>query len=234
MYTAQGKVDQDALLDEYYPVVRRQALALQVRLPASIELEELIQAGMVGLLDALRRFDPDAGASFATFASQRIRGAMIDELRTRDWLPRSVRRQARAVDECIHRLEQELGRPPSEREIADAMGMPLEDYQRLLGDAHNGFLLPFEEMVAERGEPESRGAGPASPVSALLEGERRERLVEAIESLPEREKLLIALTYQEELNLKEIGAVLGVSQPRVCQLHSQALSRLRARIAATE
>lgn len=112
MYTAQGKIDQQALLEEHLPAVRRQALALQVKLPASIELDDLIQAGTVGLLDALRRYDPNAGASFSTFASQRIRGAMIDELRSRDWLPRSVRRHARELDRCVHRLEQRLGRAP--------------------------------------------------------------------------------------------------------------------------
>lgn len=232
MYTAQGKIDHDLLLEQHLPAVRRQALALQVKLPAGIELDDLIQAGMVGLLDALKRFDPRAGATFATFASQRVRGAMIDELRTRDWLPRSVRRNARALDQCVHRLEQRLGRAPEEREIAIEMGMSLEDYRQLLNDTNNGHLLPFEDMVAERGEPEADSNGPPSPFAALVNSEQRERLVSAIDSLPEREKLLIALYYQEELNLKEIGAVLGVTESRVCQLHSQAVSRLRARLAS--
>src|SRR5699024_655603 len=229
MYTAQGKIDQNLLLEEHLPAVRRQALALQVKLPASIDLDDLIQAGTVGLLDALRRFDPNAGASFATFASLRTRGAMIDELRSRDWLPRSVRGQARTLDACVHRLEQRLGRAPEEREIAAEMGIGLDEYQRLLTDTNNGYLLPFEEMVAERGEPEADPGAVPSPFAALLEGERREHLKAAIDALPEREKLLIALYYQEELNLKEIGAVLGVTESRVCQLHSQAVSRLRAR-----
>lgn len=232
MYTAQGKIDHDLLLEQHLPAVRRQALALQVKLPAGIELDDLIQAGMVGLLDALKRFDPRAGASFATFASQRVRGAMIDELRTRDWLPRSVRRNARALDQCVHRLEQRLGRAPEEREIAVEMGMSLEEYRHLLNDTNNGHLLPFEDMVAERGEPEADSNGPPSPFAALVSSEQRERLVSAIDSLPEREKLLVALYYQEELNLKEIGAVLGVTESRVCQLHSQAVSRLRVRLAS--
>ncbi|HCE39888.1 MAG: RNA polymerase sigma factor FliA [Alcanivorax sp.] len=234
MYTAQGKIDHDALLEQHLPAVRRQALALQVKLPSGIDLDDLIQAGTVGLLDALRRFDPNAGASFSTFASQRIRGAMIDELRTRDWLPRSVRRNARNLDQCVHRLEQRLGRPPEEREIAAEMGMDLAEYQQLLTDTNNGYLLPYEEMVEERGEPEAGSGAPPSPFAALLDGQRRERLTAAIEALPEREKLLVALYYQEELNLKEIGAVLGVTESRVCQLHSQAISRLRSRLAESD
>jgi RNA polymerase sigma factor for flagellar operon FliA len=229
-YTAQGKFTQATLLEEYLPAVRRQALALQVKLPSSIDLDDLIQAGMVGLLDALGRFDPNAGAAFLPFASQRIRGAMIDELRSRDWLPRSVRRSAREVDRVMHRLEQRLGRPPEEREVAAELGMSLADYQELLTDVNNGFLLPFEEMVAETGEPEANEAGPRSPFAALLEGEQRDLLIQAIKALPEREKTLMGLYYQEELNLKEIGEVLGVSESRVCQLHSQAISRLRARL----
>ncbi|MFC3285428.1 RNA polymerase sigma factor FliA [Litchfieldella rifensis] len=230
MYTAQGKIDQGALLEQYLPIVRRQALALQVKLPASVELDDLIQAGMVGLLDCLARYDAKHGASFTTYASQRIRGAMIDELRSRDWVPRSVRRNARALDEAIRRLEQKLGRAADEREIAAELGIGLDEYHQLLGDANGGQLLPFEELVAEGSEPGAGEGAPPSPFAALLDGERRELLVAAIEQLPEREKLLLGLYYQEELNLKEIGAVLGVSESRVCQLHSQAVSRLRAKL----
>lgn len=230
MYTAKGKIDQNELLTQYLPQVRRQALALQVKLPASIELDDLIQAGMVGLLEALGRFDANQGASFATFASQRIRGAMIDELRSRDWLPRSVRRNARAVDEVIRRLEQQLGRAPEEHEIAAELTMTLEEYHQLMGDTNSGQLLPFEVLVAEGREPDQTQPPWGNPFSELVDQEQRARLVAAIEALPEREKLLMALYYQEELNLKEIGVVLGVTESRVCQLHSQAVSRLRARL----
>ncbi|TVP50516.1 MAG: RNA polymerase sigma factor FliA [Halomonas sp.] len=229
MYTAQGRIKQNELLTQYMPLVRRQALTLQVRLPASIELDDLIQAGMVGLLEALGRFDATQGATFATFASQRIRGAMMDELRTRDWLPRSVRRSARAVDRAIRQLEQQLGRAPEEHEIAHHLEMPLSEYQQLLNDTNSGQLLPFEELVADGGEPMNHELG-NSPFEQLLDGQQRQTLIDAIAALPEREKLLMALYYQEELNLKEVGAVLGVTESRVSQLHSQAVSRLRARL----
>ncbi|MDM7482764.1 MAG: RNA polymerase sigma factor FliA [Halomonas sp.] len=230
MYTAQGRIKQSELLTQYMPLVRRQALTLQVRLPASIELDDLIQAGMVGLLEALGRFDAAQGATFATFASQRIRGAMMDELRTRDWLPRSVRRSARAVDETVRRLEQVLGRPPEEVEIARELEMPLSDYQQLLNDTNSGQLLPFEELVADGGEPAGDEGSANRPFEQLLDEQQRHTLIEAIEALPEREKLLMALYYQEEMNLKEVGTVLGVTESRVSQLHSQAVSRLRARL----
>ncbi|WKD28484.1 RNA polymerase sigma factor FliA [Halomonas sp. KG2] len=229
MYTAQGRIKQSELLTQYMPLVRRQALTLQVRLPASIELDDLIQAGMVGLLEALGRFDATQGATFATFASQRIRGAMMDELRTRDWLPRSVRRSARAVDDAVRRLEQQLGRPPEESEIARDLDMPLSEYQQLLNDTNSGQLLPFEELVAE-GAESAKEEATNLPFDQLLDKQQRQSLIDAIDALPEREKLLMALYYQEELNLKEVGAVLGVTESRVSQLHSQAISRLRARL----
>lgn len=230
MYTAQGKINQHALLDQYLPIVRRQALSLQVRLPASVELDDLIQAGMVGLLDCLSRYDAAHGASFTTYASQRIRGAMLDELRSRDWVPRSVRRNAREIEEAIRRMEQQLGRPAEEHEIADSLSLSLEEYRQRLADTNGGQLLGYEDIVAEGGEPSAGEGAPLSPFDALASGEQRQRLIAAIEKLPEREKLLLGLYYQEELNLKEIGAVLGVSESRVCQLHSQAVTRLRARL----
>lgn len=227
MYTAQGRMEQQSQIEAYLPMVRRQALALQVRLPAGVDTDDLIQAGMVGLIEALGRYDASQGAQLSTFASQRVRGAMLDELRSRDWLPRSVRRQARAVDEATRELQQQLGRPAEEHEIAAALDMDPATYRQLLGDINNGLLMPFEELLAEGGEHHFSEQISATPLAELIKDERREALVEAIAELPEREKMLMALYYQEELNLKEIGAVLGVSESRVCQLHSQAVSRLR-------
>lgn len=230
LYTAKGKIEQNDLISEYIPLVRRQALALRVKLPSNIELDDLIQAGYIGLLDAMGRYDEATGTPFQAFASLRIRGAMIDELRTRDWLPRSVRRNARSMDESISMLEQELGRSPTEMEIAERMGVDLEDYRQLLSDTNNGLLLPLEQLVEEGWEPESSADGKDTPFFEVFDEEQRHVLVEAIDNLPEREKMLMALYYQEELNLKEIGAIMGVSESRVCQLHSQAIARIRGKL----
>ncbi|WP_461482329.1 RNA polymerase sigma factor FliA [Porticoccus sp.] len=230
MYTSKGKIHQDALIEQYLPEVRRIALSLQVRLPASIELNDLIQAGVVGLIESMGRFDQSVGASFSTFASQRIRGAMIDELRTRDWMPRSVRRRARDMDACIRHLEQQLGRPPVEREIAEALEMSMEEYRQLLSDTNSGDLLPLDDLIGARVDEEFGETRSSSPFEELLDSQQRERLVEAIDALPEREKILMSLYYQKEMNLKEIGVIMGVTESRVCQLHSQAVSRLRSKL----
>ncbi|MFC0268487.1 RNA polymerase sigma factor FliA [Kushneria aurantia] len=233
MYTAQGKISQAELLDEYMPMVRRQALSMQVRLPASVELDDLIQSGMLGLLDAFQRFDASQGASFATYATQRVRGAMIDELRSRDWLPRSVRRGARDIDRAIWKLEQRDGRPPTERQVADELGISLQEYQQILRDTNNGFLMTYEDAGSEDAEASKVSDDvevSINPHDVWMADAERSELMAAVEALPEREKLMMALYYQEELNLKEIGAVMGVSESRVCQLHGQAVARLRARM----
>ena len=233
MYTPEGKIEQHDLTEEYIPIVRRHALSLRVRLPANIELDDLIQAGYLGLLEAMQRYDESSGTPFQAFANSRIRGAMIDELRTRDWLPRSVRRRARELDECVTQLEQCLGRPPAEREIVETLGLEVGDYHALLNDTNNGLHLPLEQLAEEGWEPMADVDGVGNPHLEAAYGEQREELVAAIEDLPEREKLLLALYYQKELNLKEIGSLMGVSESRVCQLHSQAVGRIRSRFRAT-
>lgn len=233
MYTAQGKIDQRQQIEQHLPMVRRMALSLVVKLPASVELDDLIQAGTMGLLEAMSRYRASNGTPLPAFAAQRIRGAMLDELRSRDWLPRGVRREARAMSEAIRQLEQSLGRAPDETEIAASMGVTLEEYHHLLADANSGQLLPFEDLIEEGGEGllTETGTDTDTPHENFLNSEKRQQLANGIEGLPEREKLLMALYYQEELNLKEVGAVMGVSESRVCQIHSQALRRLRARLA---
>ena len=233
MYTAAGRLEKEQLVQRFAPLVKRIAHQLMVRLPASVQLDDLVQNGMIGLLDALARYEEGFGAQFETYASQRIRGAMLDSLREADWLPRTVRREIRRVEALVHQLEQQLSRPPSEKELADGLGMALADYQRLLLEARGHQLLYFEDFVEEGDEDflERHFTDNEADPSRLLE-ERgvRESLVKAIEDLPEREKMLMALYYEQDLNLREIGEVMGVTESRVCQLHSQAVARLRSRV----
>ena len=232
MYTAEGKINKNSLIEQYYPLVRRQAFNLKVKLPAGVDVDDLIQAGVEGLLGCVDRFDPESGVAFSTYAHQRIRGAMIDELRSRDWLPRSVRRSGRELEQSIRRLEQQLGRMPEEREIAAELDMELGDYHQLLLDTNNGLILSYDEVVGESPGAESNDAEEAEPEAQIGAAQLKLLLMDAIDSLPEREKLVMTLYYQEELNLKEIGAVLDVTESRVSQLHSQAIKRIRSRVAA--
>lgn len=230
MYTAAGKINKQSLIEQYYPLVRKQAFSLKVRLPASIDVDDLIQAGVEGLLSCVERFDAEAGVAFSTYAHQRIRGAMIDELRSRDWLPRSVRRSGRELEQTIRKLEQQLGRSPEEREIAAALDMSLSDYQQLLLDTNNGLIMSYDDMLEDSSHTESAENPASQPENLFGDAELKGLVLQAIEALPEREQLVMTLYYQEELNLKEIGAVLDVTESRVSQLHSQAIKRIRARI----
>nr|ABO77651.1 FliA [Xenorhabdus nematophila]CAB46360.1 FliA, sigma 28 [Xenorhabdus nematophila F1] len=226
-------MDKNSLWKRYVPLVRHEALRLQVRLPASVELDDLLQAGGIGLLNAVERFDSMQGTAFTTYAVQRIRGAMLDELRSRDWAPRSVRRNAREVTQTIRKLEQELGRPASEQEVAKELKINLIEYRQILLDTNNSQLFSYDEwheIHGESCEPVIEEEHETNPLQQLLEGDLRQRVINIIESLPEREKMVLTLYYQEELNLKEIGAVLNVGESRVSQLHSQAIKRLRARL----
>lgn len=233
LYTAEGTMDKNSLWQRYVPLVRHEALRLQVRLPASVELDDLLQAGGIGLLSAVERFDALQGTAFTTYAVQRIRGAMLDELRSRDWVPRSVRRNAREVAQAMQQAEQQLGRAPTEQEVAQSLNITLEDYRQILLDTNNSQLFSYDEWREEHGDSAEtllEGNEEANPLHQLMEGGLRHRVMDAIENLPEREKLVLTLYYQEELNLKEIGAVLDVGESRVSQLHSQAIKRLRAKL----
>ncbi|MEO5701550.1 MAG: RNA polymerase sigma factor FliA [Casimicrobiaceae bacterium] len=232
-YTANSRADSEKRLKEFAPLVRRMAHHLAAKLPASVEIDDIIQAGMIGLMDAATRYQEGQGAQFETFATQRIRGAMLDELRQNDWLPRSTRKSLRRIESAVHRLEQKLGRAPTETEIAREIGESLESYQALLQEARGHELLHLEDFGREDDDdyldrhcPDNR----SNPLALFQDARFRGALVKAIEHLPEREKLLMGLYYEQDMNFKEIAAVLEVSESRVCQLHSQAVARLRAKL----
>jgi RNA polymerase sigma factor for flagellar operon FliA len=203
------------------------------KLPANVELNDLIQVGMIGLNDALSRFDANQGVQFETFATQRIRGAMLDELRGGDWMSRGDRRHQRAIEAAVHKLEQRLQRAPSESEIADEMGMMLADYQELLGKVRGTQLFYLEDLSGDDGDDflDRHVADEAANPLAMLQDQRmREALVDAIGKLPEREQHVMSMYYEHDMNLKEIAVVLGVTESRVCQLHSQSIARLRSKL----
>jgi len=233
MYNAAGQIGRDQLVERFAPLVKRIAYHLMARLPSSVQVDDLVQNGMMGLLEAIGRFESGMGAQFETYAAQRVRGAMLDGLRENDWLPRNLRRDYRRIEAAIAKLEQEHGRPPSENELAEALGMSLAEYQKMLQDARGHQLISFEDLVDDGDEDylERHLADGSSEPSKLLEEESLHRLlVQGIEMLPERERLMMALYYEQDLNLREIGEIMGVTESRVCQLHSQAVARLRVRI----
>lgn len=234
MYTARGTVDKSHLIEEYLPIVRRIALQMMARLPASVELDDLIQAGRIGLLDAWSRFQENTAASFVTFASQRIRGAMLDELRAMDWAPRSVRQSAREVEHAIQAAAHRAGRAPLEADIAAELKITLAEYHEQLLKIQGCQLVYAEDLKPdesdrsvfdERPDPDERGG---DPIRLLLTGEFRERLVAAISHLPEREAQVLSLHYDDEMSMREISSILEVSPSRASQLHNQAIARLRA------
>ena len=218
--------DSDALVARHAGLVKRIAFHLAGRLPPSVDVNDLVQAGMIGLLEAAAHYTNDRGASFETYAGIRIRGAMIDALRKLDWAPRSVHRKAREVAAAIRAIEEREGREAQDAEVAAELGMPLEEYHRAVQDAA---LCQVASLDEYEGATDIVDAD-HDPGQEAEQGELRQAMAEAIAGLPERERLVMSLYYDEELNLKEIGAVLGVSESRVCQIHGQALARLRSRL----
>lgn len=225
------------LLKEHAPLVRRIAYHMSTKLPQSIELDDLIQAGMIGLLDAINKYELDEDAQFTTYAAQRIRGAMVDDLRSVDWQSRGQRKNARMIEEAIMQLQHKLGRPPKESELAKHIGISLPEYQQLLQDAKCNQLINYEDFQSDDDDNnddhflDRNLSDTDDPLSLLLNDNLRDCVIAAINDLPDREKTLMSLYYEEELNLKEVGAILGVSESRVCQLHSQAVARLRSALA---
>ncbi len=234
MYTANGHLDANAMLKQYSPLVRRLAHQMIAKLPANVEIDDLIQVGMIGLHDAMSRFDIEQGVQFETFATQRIRGAMLDELRGSDWMSRGNRRQQREIESAVHKLEQKLGRPPQESEIAAAMELTLTAYQEMLGKVRGTQLVYLEDMSGDEGSDDylDRHVSneDANPLSMLQDHRMRQALVDAIKLLPEREQYVMSMYYEHDMNLKEIAAVLKVTESRVCQLHSQSIARLRVKL----
>jgi len=235
MYTAKGQLDRNALIRQYQPLVRRLAHHMMAKLPASVEVDDLIQVGLIGLSDALSRFEASQGVQFETFATQRIRGAMLDELRENDWMSRGSRKSQKDIEVAMRRLEHKLGRSPLESEIAAELGMSLPDYQSMLSKVRGTQLVYLEDM-SRNGEDDDTyldrhvGDPESDPLNMLRDQRLRQSLLAANKGLPEREQFIMSMYYEKDMNLKEIAVVLEITESRVCQLHSQSIARLRAKM----
>jgi RNA polymerase sigma factor for flagellar operon FliA len=235
MYTAKGHLDRNAMIKQYQPLVRRLAHHMMAKLPANVQVDDLIQVGLLGLSDALTRYEAAQGVQFETFATQRIRGAMLDELRGNYWMSRGSRKSQKEIEQAMRRLEHTLGRSPIESEIAAELNMSLIDYQTLLGKVRGTQLVYIEDMARGQDDEDSFldrhvADETADPLSMLRDQRIRQALVQAIKNLPEREQFIMSMYYEQDMNLKEIAAVLEVTESRVCQLHSQSIARLRAKM----
>jgi len=230
-YALAGQLEPGELVERYAPLVKRIANHLLGRLPDGVDLEDLVQTGLIALLDAARQYSPSKGASFETYASIRVRGAMLDEFRNTDWAPRSVYRKQRQLTAAIRSVENRTGAHATPREIAEELGVPLDEYFQMVSATTTQRMFSLEEanpdLTVNEGESGERSADPSADIETE---EFQQAMTEAIRGLPEREALVMSLYYDEELNLKEIGEVLGVSESRVCQIHGQALARVRARL----
>lgn len=224
----------EKMLMEQLPQVRYIARRIHERLPQHVPLEDLVHSGVLGLIDALNKFDACKHVQFASYEKHRIRGAILDSLRELDWSPRELRRKARMVDQAMAKLAGELGRAATEPEIAAELGLKLAELQQLLGEIDSLEIGSFAVDSSEMGEEDASGSVPAperdNPFQLCLDGELKTLLQQAIRELPEREKQVLSLYYYEELTMKEVGAVLGVGESRVSQIHSLAMSRLRSQL----
>jgi len=235
MYTAKGQLDRNLLIKQYQPLVRRLAHHMMAKLPASVEVDDLIQVGLIGLADALTRFEASQGVQFETFATQRIRGAMLDELRETDWMSRGSRKTQKDIEAALRKVEHRLGRGAKESEIAAELNITLAEYQSLLSKVRGIQLVSLEDLTG-RGDDEDVfldrhvADTDADPLNVLRDQRLRESLVTAINALPEREQYIMSMYYEKDMNLKEIAAVLDVTESRICQLHSQAIARLRTKM----
>lgn len=227
----QQQIDKNQLVERHAPLVKRIAHHLMARLPASVLVDDLIQSGMIGLLEAASNFDGTKGASFETFAGIRIRGAMLDEIRKGDWTPRSVHKNSRAISEAIAMVERETGRDARDTEVAAQLQVSVQDYHQMLNEVNAGKLIGIEDLgVTEDVLSNEETKGDDTPFTDMMQGAFQKALAKAITTLPEREAIVLSLYYDEELNLREIGEVLDVSESRVSQIHSQAMIKLKTKM----
>lgn len=233
-YQAVAALDADALVETHAPLVRRIADHLRGRLPDNVETDDLVQVGLMALLEAARKFSATKGARFETYAGIRIRGAMLDEVRAMGWTPRSVHRKQREISMAMHAVEQETGREARAEDVAERLGVSMDEYHKMAADSVAARLTSLDQVVNGEEKSASIAAENEDPAESVEKGEFREMLADVIGSLPEREALVMALYYDEELNLREIGRVLDVSESRVCQIHGQALARVRSRLQDTD
>ncbi|VAM31468.1 RNA polymerase sigma factor for flagellar operon FliA [Enterobacter cloacae] len=233
IYTAEGLEDKSVVWSKYHYLVRQEALRLHKRLPASVELDDLIQAGSIGFLSAVESFDPKKGVTLSAWITQRVKWALLDELRESDWVPRRVRTHTREIVAIIQQIEQEKGGEATEAEIAERMGVSLQEFQQMLADNNASQMYSVDELqenYADSWETSDDENERLNPLNDTISQNLMERLTEHIQYIPEREQVLLQLYYLQDLNMKEIGLVLGITETRVSQLHSLAVKRLRSRM----
>ncbi|AHJ76969.1 RNA polymerase sigma factor FliA [Kosakonia sacchari] len=233
LYSPDGSIQKDQLWTKYGYLVRYEALKMQSKLSSSVDIDDLIQAGAIALLDAIEQFDPKKGVKLTVYIAQRLRWAFMDELREHDWVPRRVRRKTREVSSAIMRVEQRAGGVASESDIAAELGMSLQEYQQVLSDTNTSMLCSLDELqelLADGVELSEMEQDHLDPLNDVLLGDLTKQISKEIRELPEREQMLLNLYYQQELNMKEVGSLLGITETRVSQLHSQTIKRLRARL----
>ncbi|PAJ74678.1 RNA polymerase sigma factor FliA [Pseudoalteromonas sp. NBT06-2] len=220
------------VVERHAPLVKRIAYHMLARLPASVQLDDLIQSGMIGLIEAAKNFDSTKGASFETYGGIRIRGAMLDEIRKGDWVPRSVHRNSRQVAQAISELESQLGREVKDIEVAEKLDITLDEYHHILNDVNSGKILGIEDLGVDEDvlQISSDKLPNDTPFTLIKNDKFNTSLIKAIKTLPERDALVLSLYYNEEMNLKEIGQILDVSESRVSQIHGQAMIRLKAKV----
>lgn len=231
--TPQQEAHQSINVEDYAFLVKRIAHHIMARMPSSVHVEDLIQSGMIGLIEAGQKYDPSKGASFETYAGIRVHGAIMDEMRRGDWAPRSVHRNNRRINDAIADIEARTGRDAKDSEVAEQLGVEIDEYYAMTQDCSSSRLFSLEEATDQEegyGETQILDPDAIEPAAFASEDAMRRALANEIKRLPEREKLVLSLYYERELNLKEIGEVLSVSESRVSQIHSQAAARLRSRL----